>query len=153
MIKLSKGERTMQNNDIYKLVGIINIFGIYPDFVYPIFERNGKYYLQHFQSNAIDSFIETSKSKRLNMIRYLEINPNINIKKIYTVGDKPIFAFQITKDNVFFSEIDNFVNFVSNFETDDHVLSEQISEFIDDFKQKKSLIKKKENKESNQIKS
>lgn len=153
MIKLSKGEKTMQNNDIYKLIGIINIFGIHPDFVHPIFERNGRYYIQRFQNNAIDGFIEIYKNKRLNMMRYLEINSNINIKKLYTVGDKPIFAFQITKDNVFFSEIDNFVNFISDFETDDHILSEQISKFIDDFNQRKLLVKKKDNKESNQIKS
>ena len=139
----------MQNNNYYKLIGTINIFGIYPDFVYPVFERNGKYYLQHSEDNIIDYFIEISKIKRLNMTRYLKMNFNTNINNNYTVGDNPIFAFQIDKNNIFISGIDDFIKFISCFETDDPVLSEQISEFIDNVNLRKILIKKKENKESN----
>lgn len=142
----------MEKNN-YRLVGIINIFGIYPAFVYPIFEKDGKYYLQHSEVNVIDCFVETSKNKRLSMVHYSEINPNLNIKNIFTIGDEPIFAFQVDKNNVFISEIDDFIEFINIFQTDDHVLSEQISEFIDEVKLRKALTKKKAKEESNKIKS
>lgn len=140
----------MTNNNNYKLVGTINIFGIYPDFVYPVFENNGKHYFQHSENNIIDYFIEASKNKRFNIIRYSEIDSNMNIKDIYTIGDKPIFAFQTDKSNIFISELDNFIEFISNIETEDYVLIEQISEFIDEVNLRKIQTKKKKYiKESN----
>lgn len=142
MIKLAKGEMIMKDN--YRLTRVINIFGIYPDFVYPIFEKDGKYYLQHSENNAIDNFIDISEKKRFNALPHLEIKPNINIKDTYTLGDRPIYAFQIDKDNIFISEINDFIKFVSNFQTDDHVLTEQISEFIDKVKLRKVISRKKE---------
>ena len=30
--------------EIYKLAGILNLFNVVPDFVYPVFERNNQYY-------------------------------------------------------------------------------------------------------------
>ena len=56
----------------YKLIGTMNMFGIVPDFVYPIFENNGKYYFENsYNSLEIDSFYEICEEKKISRIKPL----------------------------------------------------------------------------------
>ena len=40
----------------YKLIGFINLFGVIPDFVFPVFENEGEYYFQHGNNDRIEEF-------------------------------------------------------------------------------------------------
>ena len=69
-------------NNCYKFIGVINFFGVYPDFVYPIFEKDGKYYFQKTHNSMITSFNEIKDDLRINMIIFLDKDTTkfINIK-------------------------------------------------------------------------
>lgn len=133
----------MQNNDFYKLVGTINIFGLYPDFVYPIFEKDNKYYFSCSKNNIITYFKEITKN--LYKVNFLNTNcvKFANIQEKYPVGDKIIIAFQTNKNNFFISDINNFIPFINNFDTDDHILIEEIDNFLDEINLNNHQIKKK----------
>lgn len=49
-------------NNHYKLIGVINRFNINPNFVYPILEKDNKYYFQCISNNIIISFKEVPKN-------------------------------------------------------------------------------------------
>lgn len=133
----------MENN-YYKFVGVINFFGLYPDFVYPIFERDGKYYFQKTRNTLITSFNEIKDNLRINMINFLdkETTKFINIKESYSIEDEAVVAFQTDKNEFLISDTSSFVSFISSFVTEDHILIEEIDGFLDNVKRKK-LTKKK----------
>lgn len=133
----------MEGNS-YKFVGVINFFGVYPDFIYPIFENNGKYYFQKTDNTLITSFNEIKDSLRINMINFLDKNTTkfINIKDEYCIGDEAVVAFQTDTDQFLISDTSSFVSFISKFVTEDHILIEQIDTFLDNIKRKKHVKKK-----------
>lgn len=136
----------MMNNDCYKLVGTINLFGVCPEFVYPIFERNGKYYFQCSNNATISSFKEIVENLYEKMIRFFDANDVIymNIKKDYTIGDEIVIAFQINRNKLLVSDVDSFVPFIKDFDTDDHILTEEIDEFLSKVNFRNTIIKKRE---------
>lgn len=121
----------MNNNSSYKLVGILNLYGVYPDFVYPVFKKDDKYYFQCSENCLIKSFKEIKEKFYIQMIKLLDINKETSMtKKEYSVGEEQIIAFQINKDNFLISNSTDFVPFISNFDTDDHILREEIDSFL-----------------------
>jgi len=135
----------MMYDENYKFVGIINPFDIYPDFVYPIFEKNGKYYFQKTNNTSITVFNEIKDNFRIEKIYLLnnEIASYINIKDQYSVGDEAIVAFQLEKDKIIISDIANFISYIKDFVTDDHILIEKIDTLLDCVNRKKNKLKKK----------
>lgn len=135
-------------NDCYKFIGVINFFGVCPDFVYPIFENDGKYYFQKTNYTIITSFSEIKDTLHINMINFLDedITMFINIKNQYYVGEEAIVAFQANSNKFFVSNTSSFVSFISKFTTDDHILREEIDTFLDSVKRRKLI---NNNKRSN----
>lgn len=122
----------MQNNNSYKLVGVINPFGVVSEFVYPIFENNNKYYFQSSENNTIKSFREIPKPLHKKMIHFFndEYINSLNINKTYVIGDEKIIAFEINKGCFYISNVTDFIPFIENFDTDDHILMEEICDFL-----------------------
>lgn len=58
--------------ETYKLVGILDLFGVVPNFVYPVFEKDSQYYFLVYDENAkkIGRF-EPVKSSCISRIVYL----------------------------------------------------------------------------------
>lgn len=135
----------MTNNNWYKFVGVINFFGVYPDFVYPIFENDGKYYFQRCENCTIKSFNEIKDNLFLKMVLFMDSNVSmsIKIKSEYLIGDEPVIAFQLDKNNYFISDSTNFIPFISNFDTEDEILREEIDTLLDKINFKKNQEKKK----------
>ena len=133
----------MENN-CYKFVGVINFFGVCPDFVYPIFKKDDKYYFQKTNNTIITSFNEIKDNLRINMINFLDKDTTkfINIKNEYYIGNEAVVAFQTDKNEFLISDTSSFVSFISKFVTEDHILIEEIDTFLDNVKRKK-LMKKK----------
>ena len=134
----------MCNNDVYKFVGVINRFGVYPDFVYPVFEKNDKYYLEFCYDNFIHSFKEITEKKYIDKIRLFDECMLSNIKIVHFVGDEKVMAFQIDKDNFIVNGINDFSLFIKNFVTDDIILSEAIDYFFFNMNKENYKIKIKE---------
>ena len=131
-------------NEKYKLVGTMNLFGLIPSFVFPIFENNGRYYFQNSEnSRDIDSFYEINGDNHINHIRFLNDSYNklVNIKNYYSIGDEPIAAFQTSEDCIYIGDLDSFLAFIESYETKNKILEEEINEFKEDIKRAKQLKK------------
>ena len=73
----------------------------------------------------------------------VKINTNMEIKEMYTLGDNPVICFRLNKDTYFISDIDNFVPFIKEFNTDDDILKEEIDYLIDGINRKNNEQKKR----------
>lgn len=141
--KVRESLQTTDKNK-YKLFGTMNMFDLVPDFVYPVFESNGKYYFQNSDNSIeIDSFHEIYGEKHINKIKPLALSFNASKKEYYRVGDEPVVAFQTDKENYFVGTSDNFNEFIQGINIKNDILSKIIFEFQDEIKSAKSLKKKK----------
>lgn len=139
--------RLAKNKEIrYKLIGTMNVFGIVPDFVYPIFENNGKYYFENsYNSLKIDSFYEICEEEKISRIKPLSssFNKLINVKEYYTIGDEPLVAFQTSEEKYFIGTGDVFCEFIKDIKIENEILSKSINDFQKEIKLAKSLKRKK----------
>lgn len=127
----------------YNLIGVIFSLNECVDFVRPVFEYNGKYYFQYGKDGVITNFKEISKElkNRIALLNKIEISTNINLKKEYTVGEDPIIALRLDRKNYFLSDINNFIKFIEEYETEDEILKEEIDMLIDCIKRKNNKKK------------
>ena len=118
--------------EIYKLAGIFNQFNVIPDFIYPVFERGGQYYIWTGDE-------ETLKTKRYvpvkdygieRIIRISDLKTNEIQQTDFSKESKPIFGFQISETEVFFGFFEEIKEFLQNFETQDKTLKEEIFDFL-----------------------
>ena len=117
--------------ETYKLVGFLNLFGAVPDFVYPIFEKENKYYflIRYDEKLDIKEFKEL-RSHEIKKINFLNnIKSNISDDIILTKESKPIFAFQSSYGYVHVGFLKEFRGFFETYEADNDLLKI----FIDDF--------------------
>lgn len=133
----------IDNEDNYKFVGIMNRFGVYPDFVYPIFENNGKFYFPKASNGIIISFREIKDVNYIKKIRFLDDFEFDNLYDYYDVGDEQVIAFQLNQKDFYISDLKSFVPFIKNYKTDDYILKEEIDVFLDIINREKNKIKVK----------
>lgn len=99
--------------ETYRLIGTINILKNIPDFVYVIFEKNGKYYFENSEDSLeITSFEEVVGENHINMIekfgdKKMLNNPN----KEYHIGDEPVIGYQPTDKELFIGTIEDFFKY------------------------------------------
>ena len=139
-----KNSKTDSKNK-YKLFGTMNMFDFVPDFVYPVFENNGKYYFQNSDNSIkIDSFYEICGEEHISKIKPLtsSFNKLINVKEHYVVGDEPLVAFQTSEEKYFIGTSDVFNEFIKDIKIENKILSEMITDFQNEIKLAKSLQKK-----------
>lgn len=119
-------------NEIYKLVGILNMFDISPDFVYPIFEKDRKYYFQtgDIQKLQISEFSPVKESYISKVVLLNQVENNLIERKESSLQSEPIFAFQKDKNSVFIGTYQEMVDVLLTFEADNEILKEQIKDFI-----------------------
>ena len=130
----------------YNLIGVISSLNECADFVRPVFEYNGKYYFQYGKGGIIYTFKEIPKEfkNRITLLNNINISTNTKIKKEYIIGDDPIIALRMNKENYFLSDIHNFMLFIKEYKTDDEILKEEIDTLIDCVnreKAKKKILK------------
>lgn len=130
-----KGEEC--KDKIFKLVGAINYFEIFPAFVIPIFicEQNGKKYMQEgeYRTLTLNGFyeIEPYKDLRNRKVASLEnVNKNAFTSQEYTIDSKPVFIFQISANDYFVGDADSMKVFLKNYTTENPILKEEIADFM-----------------------
>lgn len=127
----------------YKLFGTMSMFDFVPDFVYPVFENNGKYYFHNSDNSIeIDSFYEIYEKNHISRIKPFSPSfiKTMNINEYYTVGDEPLVAFQISEETFFIGTSDIFIEFIKNIQIDNEILSERITDFQNEIKLAKHSI-------------
>lgn len=143
-------------NNIFYLAGFINTFNIIPGFVTPVFEGIDQkgYFVQYIEDNKIvlDTFLDFSDSVYLSKVGFYRISDSkyqiVDLQKHdlsqpYDL-EEPIFGFQ-TEKSIFYGRILAFMKFLSDFETDDVFLKEEISDFKEHFAKYKSKAIETEN--------
>lgn len=111
--------------DKYKLVGFINLFGIIPDFVYPVFECKGECYFQHGNNDRIEEF-EKVKSDLCQQIIPLIGSKSTTID----LSSNPIYAFQSEEENIYYGHTPDMKKYLATIKTDDSILSKEIHDFF-----------------------
>lgn len=143
-ISLLEKEIMKSDKSGYKLFGIMNMFRFIPDFVYPVFENNGKYYFQSSDNGLeIDSFQEIISENHIKMTRALtfSINKLLKIKDYYVVGDEPLVVFQINENDYFIGTSEEFLEFTRHITIENEMLYKGVSDFKNEIKLAKSLRK------------
>jgi len=135
---------------IYKLVGALNIYEYTQDFVYPVFERDGLFYLIESKNNKIKEFkLIINKNQLSKFYNFNSDNTTYtNTKKLYIVGDKVPYIFQTDKNKFLVLDLKTCLDFIKTFNTNDEVLKIIFRNFINDnekylIKENKVLTKQK----------
>lgn len=119
--------------ETYKLVGILDLLGVVPNFVYPVFEKDSQYYFLVYDENAkkIGRF-EPVKSSCISRIVYLSnLKTNMFQQTDFSKNSEPIFVFQLSENEVFIAPISEAANFFETFKTENSILKKKIVDFLD----------------------
>ena len=116
----------------YKLVGVLNLFDIVPDFVYPIFERENQYFFQHGDDDSLRLLdflpVKESAIDRIVLLKDLKVNKLSQIW--FSVSSKPLFGFQFSDKEAYLGFYEEVKEFLQSFETEDIILKKEITDFF-----------------------
>lgn len=105
------------DNNTYKLIGVLNILEIYPQFSWCIFEKNGKLYSSNCKENEIE--INYFKIVNIDFNKIKLINEEnfklLELKTDYKVGDNIPIALRRNKKNYVIGDIKYMVYFLKNY--------------------------------------
>lgn len=131
-------------NSGFKLIGVLNMFEIIPDFVIPIFINtqeelvepnimNKPFYIQvgSFEEDTMEYFAELDNYRYISKER-IHIFGGIDSfsRGKYDIKSRPLYAFQYTDKDIFWGNYSEMKDFFKNYKTDDEVLQEQIQDFL-----------------------
>ena len=134
----------MSNNfeEKYRLIGVLNILDVKPDFVYPIFEHGGKYYTQRSydyininEFELLTDYVDYVES----MAKYQYVTSNL--KPYYTVGDEYLVGFQIDDEKLYIGDTESFIDYINTIPLNDNYANIAIMDFINEVNQTKLLKK------------
>lgn len=120
-------------NECYKFIGVLNLFNVYPDFLFPIYTKENKFFFHNGNKNRIYNFDMIPESV-LEKIIYLDRSDvqiyNESDKEYFFVHDTPVYSFQSDNNKIFCSDLGKMIRYLSVFDTDDAILKKQIEKFI-----------------------
>ncbi len=111
------------NEKKYKLVGVFNLFDVYPMYLLPVFRDEDGNYCGGFIYDDNSPYLETFQGffpkyldNRIMFLEDLKNNPNIkleldNIKDEYQIGDLAIEAMNPCKGTIYIGTSDKFVEY------------------------------------------
>lgn len=137
----SEGTQELQNSvskkDSYKLVGILNMFDLIPDFIYPVFEKDGQYYF-HFgdqEKLKIEEFCPIKEEIHTKIVKLDKIKVNHSCEEaVFYLDSDPVFGFQTAENEVFLGHFAEMKKFLETFETEEEFLKNEIEDFIESVK-------------------
>lgn len=117
------------NQTGYKFAGIINFYGSVPNLVHPIFEKNGKYFLQ-VGMPFIDCFLELQDESCLKRLKTIYSNLNsFNVQDYYFKGNEGLMALE-DEDGIIVGNALTFLNFLPSYVTEDEEFKKCIDEML-----------------------
>lgn len=122
--------------DHYKFVGVVNLFNLYPDFLFPVYEKDNNLYFHNGSIDAIKDFDPLSDSAK-NRVVFLD-NECYHIinslkKSSYSQYSSPVYAFQESENVILCLDPDDMINYFRDFKTDDKILEKNISLFVQEY--------------------
>ena len=113
----------------YKLCGYINLFGIIPDFVYPVYYRNGKYFFAHGDKFCIKRFFRVKKD----YLREIQPLPEKYGLIQRQVENDQIYIYEKSYGEILLGTGYNLVKKISNIRIGNTILQNILEEFREDF--------------------
>lgn len=124
----------MQESEKYKLVGVINQYGVVPEFVYPVFEQDGNYYIQDGADDfTIDCFELLTDEKSIKSIKPLNDFSVIYAEKkiTFTIGENKLLGFDFGRNYLFLGDYNAFKHYVGNINMSDEFMKIEIPYYIE----------------------
>lgn len=119
----------------YNFFGILNMFNICPDFVFPIFERNGIYFFEDVneETGKIKGFVPVKQDA----IYLIKSSENFKLSKTldssFSIGSLALIAFQLSDSYLQIGTISELKSFLSTYKTEDKILNDEIQAFFEEF--------------------
>ena len=100
-----------EKKEMYKFAFVVNLFDKVPDFLYPVFTKNKKYYIQEHNNKNITSFKEITNPNFLNKKINFKFGNTVgfNFKTEYSIGDEPLYSFQLNTQQIFLGNLKSFI--------------------------------------------
>lgn len=117
------------------LCGYINLFGIIPDFVYPVYYQNGKYFFAHGDKFYIKNFFRV-KDDYISEIHQL---PEKYGQIQRQVGNEQIYIYEKSYGEILLGTGYRLVKKISDIRIDNRILHNILVEFREDFSEEKVI--------------
>lgn len=120
----------------YKFVGVVNLFSLYPDFLFPVYEKDNELYFHNGTVDRIIDFDPLSESAK-NKVIFLD-DKNYHIINFvetanYSKDSSPVYAFQESEEVILCSNPSYMFRFLVNYNTDDEILEKNITYFKEEY--------------------
>lgn len=119
--------------ECYTLVGVINLFELYPDFLFPVYEKGNEYFFHNGANDQIESFDRVKDVIKEKIIFFDDTDyPIINVckKRHYHEKGTPAYAFQDENKVIFCADLEVMLAYIKNYRTEDVYVKEDIYEFF-----------------------
>lgn len=117
----------------YKFIGVLNLFNLYPDFLFPIYQKGEEFFFHNGKRNRIYNFDRITESVREKIV-FLDSEDvfitNTSKNQYFFEHDTPVYAFQNSEKEIFCADLGDMIKYLSMFATNDKILSKQINRFV-----------------------
>lgn len=138
-----------KNNDenVYKLIGFVNILDVVPGFVYPVFvcvtEKTSNLYLQNGENDKLVGFVELKESYRSKVIS----TPTSQKPCLITVASNPIYAYQMSGTVTLYGDSAKMVDLLKDYKSNSDLVMQEINDFYEEVGVKETTPSKFSNKD------
>lgn len=113
----------------YILIGTLNLLGIFPDFVLPVFKNGETYYFQDGENNTINRF---EKVKETTIPRIVPTLDNRYNSITISVNSAPLYAFQTDENHFVIGDASRLCSFFETYQSKNEILTKEINDFYHD---------------------
>ena len=124
-------------HNLYKLIGFIDLFDIIPNFVYPVFEKEGRWFFQHGHQDRVEEFVEVKQSV---FSRLIPVNEWEEDKIIIDITSNPIYAFREDADKIEYGDSYFFQKYFKYYTTRDVLLQKKIEDFLGEIPKRQTKL-------------
>lgn len=132
--KTDEPKKKVSKDEGYKLVGILNMFDLIPDFIYPVFEKDGQFYF-HFgimEELKTEEFLPIKTEIHSKIVKFDNLKVNNSFEgEVFNLETAPVFGFQTSENEVFLGHFAEMKKFLETFEAKEVFLRNEIKDFIE----------------------
>ena len=122
---------TMDNG--YEFVGVVNLFNIYPEFLFPVYKKNDCFFFHNGKKNRIYNFDKVTDNVKSKIVFLNSTHKKIinkNTTRYFYEHETPVYAFQENECDIICADLVGMIEYLSSFYTEDKILRRQIDRFL-----------------------